>query len=174
MNTAKQVRKLLDDLKADFPRRKKAIEEKMKEYGLDKSVELVIEPPEVVTTIPTFHAKRPRQASPMLQARFDYAGTLIYAGEEWLAASAMPRQMKKKDVKSYHKSLRENWEGSAPMLFTDDQLTVFAVTDGVPDNLTYLVWSKDGDEPEVWRYAGLNSNRFKNLAEYLSWFSQSE
>lgn len=51
------------------------------------------------------------------------------------------------------------------MMFPDAQLTLFAVTDGVPDNLTYLVWISD--EPEVWVYRGMDSQRFDHLAAFL-------
>jgi hypothetical protein len=169
MSSASKIRELLDALIADFPRRKKLIEAEMKKYGIERSVELVIEPPEAVTEIPTF-AARDRRVSPMLKARFDHSGGWNYAGEEWLAASAMRRRIRTEDVQSYHAALRENWEGSAPRLFPDGQLSLYGVTEGVPDNLTYLVWTKEEGEPEVWRYAGLDSHQFKDMAAFLSWF----
>jgi hypothetical protein len=58
-------------------------------------------------------------------------------------------------------------------LYPDDQLTLFAVVDNVPDSLTYLVWANEGEEPQVWRYDGLESYRFKDLAEFLTWFGGS-
>src|SRR5205823_4451332 len=125
----KRIRTLLDALKADFPRRKAAIEKVMKKhYGLDKSVELKFMPPEEVQTIPTFGSKKTYPATPLLKARFKYASTVEYAGNTWLSVSQMQRWMRKKEVRSYHKALRENWEASAPMLFRDDQLTLLEVT----------------------------------------------
>jgi hypothetical protein len=174
MDAQTNICTLLRTLETDFPRRKKAIETQMRAYGLHDSVELTMAPPEQARAIPTFDPQFTRPLSPMLQARFDYASAVNYAGELWLSVSEIPRQMKKRALQRYHKSLRNNWEGSAPMLFPDSQLSLFAVTKGVPDHLMYLVWTTEGDEPELWRYAGINSHTFKDLAAFLTWFSTSE
>src|SRR4051794_29165904 len=100
MTAKAQIWKLLDQLKAGFPRKKLVIEKMMKEYGLDESVELKIESPEEVTVIPTFDSKQTKIPSPMLQARFDYASTIVYAGEAWLAGNEMQSRMKKRTVRS--------------------------------------------------------------------------
>lgn len=84
----------------------------------------------------------------MLKARFDYASIIKRGRDIWLSPAEMERWMKKREVKSFHRALREHWEQSAPMMFPNDRLTLLGVTDGVPDNLTYLVWRDD--EPEVW------------------------
>src|SRR5262249_15731911 len=166
----KRVHKLLDALKADFPRRKAAIEAWMKDrYGLDESVDLRLIPPEDADTIPTFARTKRYSATPMLKARFEYASTVDYGGEIWLGIGEMRRWMRKKDVRAYHTAMREDWEGSAPMLFRDDQLTLLEVSNGVPDCLTYLVWARESKEPEIWRYRGMESHRFKDLEAYLTW-----
>jgi hypothetical protein len=170
---ATRIRTLLDALKTDFPRLKEEVEKQLKGYGIEESVSLEIEPAEPVQTIPTFRPGRDRQVSPMLKARYDYAGAWNWAGDLWLAASEMPRRMRSRSVKSYHRALRENWEDSAPMLFRDERLSLFGVSDGVPDNLTYLVWGESEAEPELWRYAGLESHRFKDLSEFLTWCLES-
>ncbi|MCA9032390.1 MAG: hypothetical protein KDA66_16345, partial [Planctomycetaceae bacterium] len=73
-----------------------------------------------------------------------------------------------------HCALRENWEGSAPMVFPDERLTLFGVTEDVPENLTYLVWAKDDAEPEVWCYMGLASHEFSSLESFLNWRLERE
>jgi hypothetical protein len=170
---ATQIRTLLDALKADFPLLKDELATLMKGYGIEEPVSLEIEPAEAVQTIPTFRPGRNRQVSPMLKASYDYAGAWNWAGDLWLGVSEMPRRMRSRSVKSYHRALRENWEGSAPMLFPDERLSLFGVCDGVPDNLTYLVWGESEAEPELWRYAGLESYRFKDLSEFLTWCLES-
>jgi hypothetical protein len=55
------------------------------------------------------------------------------------------------------------------MLFPDDRLTLLEVTEDVPDSLTYLVWRREGREPEVWSYLGMQSHEFANLEEYFKW-----
>lgn len=169
-----RIRKLLNEIRADFPRLKAAAETLMRhKYGLNDSLELTVSPPEKFRFLPTFDPNRQRRPSPMLKARFEYAGTIDHGGDTWLAPSKMERWMKKRVVRSYHKSLREHWEKSAPMLFADHDLTLFSVTEDVPDNLTYLVW-KGAEEPEIWSYLGMNGHKFKNLAAYLTWLLKRE
>jgi hypothetical protein len=86
----------------------------------------------------------------------------------------MSQWVKKQEVRSYHTALRENYEGSAPHLFADHDLTLFSVTDGVPQNLTYLVWRLSGEEPEIWSYVGMETYKFENLAGYLTWVLKRE
>ena len=86
----------------------------------------------------------------------------------------MKTWLKNKGVKSYHKALRENFEGSAPNLFSDRNLALFGVTEGVPDNLTYLVWCDEGKEPEIWSYVGLYSYKFDDLEGYLKWILEDK
>jgi hypothetical protein len=171
---ATRIQTLLDALKADFPRLKEELEQRMKGYGIEESFSLEVEPAQAVQTIPTFKPGRDQQVSPMLKARYDYAGAWKWAGDFWLGVNDMPRRMRSRSVKSYHRALRENWEGSAPMLFPDERLSLFAINEGVPDNLTYIVWGESKAEPELWRYASLDSWRFKDLSEFLTWCLQGQ
>jgi hypothetical protein len=167
--TGQRIRTLLDKLKADFPRRKAAAEKLMKQHGMDQSLELKFMPPEKVQSIPSFSNNKTYPVTPFLKARFEYAGSIDYAGEIWLSVTQMGQWMRKKAVRSYHKALRENWCESAPMLFRDEQLSLLEVTVGVPQNLTYLVWCRDNVEPQIWSYQGFDSHKFANLEEYLTW-----
>lgn len=166
---ARRIHKLLDAIKADFPRRKKAAEELMRRAGIRESLELEIFPAELVSVVPTFDVKISRPFSPMLKARFDYAGSWKTGQDIWLSAAEMPSYLRRRAVRSYHRALREHWEGSAPMTLADRCLALFGVTEGVPEDLIYLAWRKGEKEPEVWVYEGMESHNFKNLEEYFTW-----
>src|SRR5436190_2792225 len=131
-----RVAELLDALKEDFPRRAQAAEALLlKHYGIKERFELAIQPPECITPIPTFQAGVEYEATPMLKARYEYASSWRDSGDHWLGISEMSRFMQDQEVLDYHQSLREYGEDSAPMLFPDSQLTLYARTEGVPDNL---------------------------------------
>lgn len=165
---------LLDSIKADFPRRKKAAEDLMRQHGIGKALDINVGEANKVTTIPTFDPNVSRQLTPMLKARFEYAGSWRMGQEIWLSASQMASAMRKKKIQRYHLALRENWEDSAPMTYSDDRLSLFEVTEGVPEDLTYLVWKTDSGEPEVWVYEGFDSHRFKNLEDFFKWRLERE
>ncbi|MHB1425945.1 MAG: hypothetical protein ACYC3I_22505 [Gemmataceae bacterium] len=172
--TKQRIFALLDAIKADFPRRKMAAEALMAKMGLDESLFIDIAAPVSVANVPTFDTKQSMALTPMLKARFEYASSWEMAQEVWLSANEMASEMKKKRVKDYHRALRENWEGSAPMLFSDNRLTLFGITKGVPEDLIYLAWTEISKEPEVWVYEGLESHKFKNLEQYLMWCLERE
>ena len=166
---ARRIHELLDGIKADCPRRKKAAEQLMRQAGIQDSLELAISPRESVSELPTFDRKISRQLSPMLKARFDYAGSWRMGQEIWLSATEMPSYLKRRAVRQCHRALRDQWEGSAPMVFSDRCLSLFGVTEYVPEDLVYLAWREKEREPEVWVYEGMESHNFANLEEYLRW-----
>ncbi len=173
--TRDRIFALLDAIKADFPRRKMAAEELIKRMGLNKTLEMEIEAPAPVpNVVPTLDAKISRETTPMLKARLEYAGSWKRGQDIWLSASQMASIMKKKAIQPYHLSLREHWEGSAPAIFTDDRLTLFGITESVPENLVYLAWAADEKEPEVWSYAGFDAHNFKDLEQYFKWCLERE
>ena len=55
------------------------------------------------------------------------------------------------------------------MLFSDDRLSLFSTTLGNPEDLIYLVWKSDQDEPELWETCGMDSHSFGNFEEFLRW-----
>src|SRR5262245_26421681 len=113
----KRIYALLDAIKADFPRRKKAAEELMRQMGLSKTLDLEIESPTTVGSLPSFKPKVSHPLTPMLAARFDYAASWRSGQDVWLSAAEMASYTRQKVVLDYHRALRENWEGSAPMSF---------------------------------------------------------
>ena len=61
VDATQRVRKLLEAIRADFPRLKAAAEELMQQrYGLDSTLELAVSPPEKFRFIPTFDPNRRR------------------------------------------------------------------------------------------------------------------
>ena len=106
----------------------------------------------------------------MLRDRFDYASTWREGIETWLALSTMAAYHQSDAVFLTHAGLREHAENSAPALFSDEQLALFSVVEDVEESLTYLVWAVEAEEPEVWRYSGMETCRFNNLADFLTWF----
>lgn len=105
----------------------------------------------------------------MLKARFEYAGSWRRGPEVWFGVAEMADYLKRKAIRVNHRALREHFEASAPMLFADDQLSLFGASDEPSQDLTYLVWTADKNEPEIWVYEGYDSCKFMDLEEYLRW-----
>jgi hypothetical protein len=129
----------------------------------------VAQPSFGVARIPTFEAGVSLALSPMLEARFGFASAIYIDTDTWLNTTEMLSWTRKRAVKSYHRSLRENWDDSAPMLYSDSQLSLFGITEDVPDSLVYLVWT-GSTEPEIWLYSGMQHNRFTTLRDYFEWY----
>lgn len=170
----KRISALLESIIADFPRRKKAAEALMRQHGIKKPMQIEIAAPEPVVQIPTFHPEVAYRLTHMLKERFDFAGTWKMGQEVWLSAGEMARHMKLESVQVFHRSRRENWEGSAPANYSDDRLTLFGITESVPEDAIYLVWATEGEEPEVWVYEGFDSHKFKTLEQYFKWCLERE
>ena len=158
---------VLDNIKKTFPALKEVLEASWKEGGLDETIDLTFEAPSEVATLPTFDKSKSRKLTPMLKARFEYASTIKFGQDTWLDPNQMALSMADDELNIYHTSLREHWEKSAPMRFKDKCLTLFGITDGLPENRVYLVWKTEGEEPEVWEYFGFDENKYKNLEKFF-------
>jgi hypothetical protein len=157
---------LLKRVVEDFPRKR----ERLHGGVPDEYAELVVDAPGLVGDIPTFDAKFNRPLSLMLRDRFEFASKIVRFSEEWLNLDTMAQYIRRREVQAMHASHRKHWEGSAPMLFPDRNLGLFCITHGVPENIVYLVWKDSDDEPELWKYSGMNSRVFKNLEKLLEWY----
>jgi hypothetical protein len=166
--TTKRVHELLDAIIADYPRRKADAQKLIAEMGLE--ADLTFERSEAIPfdILPCFDGSD-RPLSPMLQARFDFAGQLRFGQDVWVIPSQIEDLIQNPDLMANHSALRRHWDDSAPMQYGDAQLSVFSYTDGVPENLTYLVWPSNASEPEVWDYSGYQQHRSKHLADYLQY-----
>ena len=167
--TSERITALLDAIKKKFPERKRAAEELMRKYGLDETLEMKIEDPTVCDFIPTFSTESKKVVSKALKARFSFAGSWQMGQEIWLNPEEMKAWVKDKSILENHEAKRENWTDSAPMLYTDEQLALFGITEEVPENAIYLVWPTVSEEPEVWVYVAYDSHKFSNLEEFLLW-----
>jgi hypothetical protein len=156
---------LLTKIIADFPAARARLAARVSE----EFAQLEVGKPVSVRSLATFDPNVTRPLSRMPKSRFEFASKVLNFHEEWLAADAMPTAMRKKSVRSTHLSLRNHWEGSAPMLFPDKDLGLFSFTRGVPEDLVYLVWKDNQDEPELWKYSGMDSLVFENLDQLLQW-----
>jgi len=161
--------KLMDAIKADFPARKQEAELYMATIGPYDPLTMILEPPEKHSRIATFDASASHTPSPMLKQRFQYAATWNTGWHSWLGPSDMAKMMDDQSVRTHHEALRNHYENSAPMLYPYKQLSLFVVTEAVPDELIYLVW-KSIAEPEVLSYGGYDFYRFDNVQDYFSWY----
>jgi hypothetical protein len=171
----RKIIELLDSVKEAFPDKARKVARGLAKAGMTKEeigpLEQTIDPPEPFKSgIPTLKKGVNRKPSPMIEARFKYAGTWKQIDRVWLGVRAMEETLKRRSVQQSFKSMKENWEGSAPARFPAERLSLFAIVDGSDEDQTYLVWpEKDGAEPEIWAYAGQGETKHKNLEQYLKW-----
>jgi len=173
---AGDVRSLLEEVRATFPARFAATARLLGEAGMDAAAiaelatEVVGEPEPFDRGIPTLREGVHRPVTPMLAARFAYAGTWTQSLQTWLGIADMERAHVDSVVGEHIASHREHWEGSAPARFPSERLSLFGLVDEQPEDQTYLVWPPgDGPEPELWTYAGHHEQRFPDLRHYLRW-----
>jgi hypothetical protein len=120
--------------------------------------------------IPTLTRNVYRPPTPMVAARFAFAGRWMEAETAWLGIADMEAVLGNEEVLEHIDSHRQHWTGSAPALFPTDRLTLFGVVEEEWENQTYLVWpERDGEEPSVWVYSGHSEHKHENLAKYLEW-----
>ncbi len=120
--------------------------------------------------IPTLDGKT-RPMSPMLRARFAFAGRWENAvlGQTWLSTTEMGRALTTRQYKEEIALRRENWTSSPVAKLTLDRLSLFAA-DVDDQDATYLVWvaaRESAAEPKVIQFAGGSESTYKDLAAYL-------
>ncbi|MDO1517274.1 MULTISPECIES: hypothetical protein [unclassified Neisseria] len=125
-----------------------------------------------IDTMPTLAKGIEKILSPLLVERFQFAGNWMDIGEQFLGIEELKKLIASKNFQKWLRSMRENWEGSAPNLYQDDQLSVFSIIDKNNGNYSLLVWIENETEPEVWRYFGQSEQKFKNLTTYFEWLSK--
>lgn len=123
-----------------------------------------------VARIPTLDGKT-RPMSPMLRARFAFAGRWENAvlGQTWLSTTEMGRALTTRDYKQEIALRRENWISSPVAKLSLDRLALFAA-DVDDQDATYLVWeaARESDaEPKVIQFVGGSESTYKDLAAYL-------
>lgn len=124
--------------------------------------------------IPTLEKGIYRDASPMLQERFENYGRWVNATHGiWLSIQDMENlwcddiEDSTVDRIKYHaECLKEDWPNHAYSLFKDNRLSLFAGSD-IGNESIFLLWLDFEDEPELWVYDSNGESRYKNFNEYL-------
>jgi hypothetical protein len=119
--------------------------------------------------IPTLKRNTYRPASSMLKARFDFAGLWVNAqlGFHWLGLKEMRSIWRDREIRNRIDITRNYWDGSAPMRYSPDRLSLFALD---PDDAGewYLVWPEvDGPEPRLWGFSSQHESEYAHLEEYV-------
>jgi hypothetical protein len=169
-SAGERIRRLFNTIRDDFPRFKRAVLQASRDPEIAEEMNLVLSPPpRRLSRVPTFEVGAFRKLTPMLEARFKYAGRVQHGLDISLSLRQMSTWVRKREVREHHQARRTYWIDSPPNLYPDSQLTLYGVTDGVPQNAVYLVWGNEGDEPRVWSCYGMSAEEFDTLEEYLRW-----
>ena len=169
-SASERIRRLLDAIRDDFPRFRSAVSRASRDPGIAEVMRLVLSPPpRRLSRVPTFEVGVLRELTPMLAARFGYAGGVRHGLDVWLSLRQMSTWVRRREVRVSHRARRTHWVGSPPNLYPDSRLSLFGVTDGVPQNAIYLVWGDEGAEPRVWSCSLMSADEFDTLEEYLRW-----
>lgn len=119
--------------------------------------------------IPTMAKGVYRKPTPMIEARFKYAGTWESAGlgHTWLDVKDMKKEMDSRAVTRQVELRKADWKNSAPAMFPPERLSLFGL-EREERQETYLVWGeREGEEPQIWAYGEFDEHKFKNLAVFL-------
>lgn len=134
-------------------------------------LEQIVEPPESASTlmVPTLERKCVRSTSPMLKARFEYAGSWreADAGHEWLSLQGMEEAVQDPKVLEQIKTRVDHWVDSPLLKLPASRVSLFGLYREQCEEI-YLIWPLgDGGEPEILSYVGNFEERFSNFADYL-------
>ena len=122
--------------------------------------------------IPTLEPSVNRKLSPMLRARFNFAGDWenAFIGSTWLGIPSMKSYLRKRSVRKQIAVRGTYWEGSVVARYHPQRIGLFSI-DLDDGSETYLVWPrKDSVEPRLVWYVAQQEHRFKNLKEYVQSF----
>ncbi|WP_342415991.1 hypothetical protein NST83_24480 [Paenibacillus sp. FSL R10-2782] len=124
-----------------------------------------------VTCMPTLAPGKTRPLSPMLEARYRYAGYWQDMGEHMLLPDDVLRISSTERFRSWISDMRNYWVESAPYRFGDDRLSLLSVANEEEGHFSMLVWKEHGEEPEVWTYASQHEYRFSHLLHWFKWLN---
>jgi len=170
------ITELLNNYKNSFNKRTESFVKECVSYGMTESDAKKYAKQKIasgvnVKNIPTIDTTKQRTVSTQLKERFAYAGSWKDIGEHFLDPEQIDLLVKKPKFKKWIKSMRENWENSAPWLYSDDKLSVISVSNENDGGFTLLVWIDETKEPEVWRYSGQCEQKFSDLFHWLQWLN---
>lgn len=113
--------------------------------------------------VPTLAPGKYQPLTPMLAERFRFCSDWnnAFIGMTWSGIAALERAAKSRKVRSEVRTRREYWEGSAPALYPDEQLS-FLGFDLVDGAAIYLIWNGK-QEPSIAWYEAQHEDTFRNL-----------
>ena len=166
---------LMKQYAASYESRKREIIEGMQKFGWkEKDIyvdrQIIQKPKELPNFIPTLQTDFNRPLSPMLKERFAFADNWKDCDTEFLGHEKINKTLRTKYFRRWIDVMRRNWEGSAPQLYPDNQISLFAIEDRENGDYVLLVWvTPDAIEPQIWCYTGQSEQIFENLAQYFLW-----
>lgn len=171
-----ETRQLLADWIHQAPQRASEVARLLADSGIDQETitkELAVKVMKAepgTSMLPTFDPRKERGVSPMLAARMSYAGTISDNLEKWLSVREISKQINSKKIRKVFDSLKNHWVNSAPAIFREDQISIFGISRGNENDITFLVWNQeDEQEPQIFRYFGQSESIFANLNAFLEW-----
>lgn len=112
-----------------------------------------------------------RPLSPMLAARFRFAGAWSNArlSQNWLSLSEIARALNDERIKrSIDLRIENSYGDDPPGGVASEDCAIFGHNPFELDE-TYLVWKEGQEEPIVWEYFGADDSVFSNLERYLEY-----
>jgi hypothetical protein len=169
------IKDMLDELQKQDPKmyNKAWYDAQKKEYGdLSQKVsnQKLSKPSGDTSKIPVLEKGEYKKASPMIKARFDFAGKWGNAYVmDWLGLPDMEKIWASPKMMKDIATLKENWESSAPAEYDYKDLSLFGYDKDEKD-MIFLVWT-GVEEPEIWFYSGQNFKKYKTLADFLKFIT---
>jgi hypothetical protein len=125
-------------------------------------------PTQAPTTLPTLKRGSSQPITPLLAARFTFAGRWLHAslGMEWLAPTHLRKAYTDVQIRQQIAIRREHWDGCILAQLPPERITLFGI-DRVEFAEVYLAWKRPGTEPAVHWYTGQHEYGFANLTKYV-------
>lgn len=119
-------------------------------------------------TIMTLNPGIFRPLSPMLKARFEFchAWKDAYLSQDWLGLQEIRNWPNNQNIVRRLELRQENWDFVPPASVPPENCAIYAVNPYELDE-TYLVWTDDAEEPQIWEFFGADYKMFTNLDRYL-------
>lgn len=150
----------------DLLTRMMAARENSGEIGDPHSGEELDSLPGIMTLLPGHY----RPLSPMLKQRFLQMGRWsdAHLSQDWLDISEVNRWPTIAPILRRLELRKENWDFIPPGSESAENCSVFAVNPFELDE-TYLLWTQEQEEPQVWEYFGADFKMFLNLERYIEY-----
>ncbi len=124
--------------------------------------------------VPTLERGVFKSLTPMLRARFEYAGSWINAtpGHTWLSTSEMEQIWDNTELLEQIGLRQADWANSPPASAPGNQVSVFSLNSQQCEEV-YLLWDEAlSCEPSVVSYISNYEEQFRNLADFVLFCTQ--